>query len=118
MISVPVLVFAETANSSKQIKGSKMNWLFDQKKNVAAVTTAQVIHENYPILSVVHYSDDHSWAFLCGTTNKSEDLKLISMEQAVNIDSTIMSIADLPPGWSAYRDSVSSKWIRQKDDDL
>lgn len=46
------------------------DWSFYQKKNVEAITTCQVLDEGFDILRVVHYSDDHSWAFTCGTTNR------------------------------------------------
>ncbi|PZO55539.1 MAG: hypothetical protein DCF15_10330 [Phormidesmis priestleyi] len=54
-----------------------MGWLFDQAPNVAAITTRQVIEENAEILVVVHYEDDHSWAFLCGSTDRDEDGRVI-----------------------------------------
>ena len=93
-----------------------MGWKFDQARNVAAVTTKKVMLEKYPILMVVHYADDDSWAFTCGTTNKPDDLMLVGMGEVVDQDSTLNAIADLPPGWSAIRKSVNSKWIRTKDE--
>src|SRR5262245_15982766 len=33
------------------------DWPFDQGKNVAAITTRQVLREGHPILRVIHYSD-------------------------------------------------------------
>jgi len=95
---------------------NEMEWAFDQARNVVTVTTRQVIHENYPILSVVHYEDDDSWAFTCGTSNKSEDLMLVGMGEVVDRDPTLTSIADLPPGWSASRKSIKDNWVRTKDE--
>lgn len=88
------------------------NWPFDQKPEVAAITTRQVVDLNYPILQVTHYEDDHSWAFLCGTTEKTADYRLVHMEHMFSRDETLRSIADLPPGWSAWRDSIDSPWHR------
>jgi len=93
-----------------------MDWKFDQARNVATVTTKKVMLEKFPILMVVHYADDDSWAFTCGTTNKSTDLMLVTMGQVVDLDPTLDSIADLPPGWSAQRKSVNSSWVRTKDE--
>ena len=95
-----------------------MNWPFDQERNVATVTTKQVMQENYPILSVVHYSDDHSWAFLCGTTNESEDLMLVGMGEVVDLDKSLIEIADLPPGWCADRESVGGEWHKYHDQNI
>jgi len=95
-----------------------MDWPFDQERNVATVTTRLVINEKYPVLSVVHYSDDHSWAFTCGTTNKSEDLMLVGMGEIIDLDKTLYSIADLPPGWCADRKTVNDEWVRYKNNDI
>ncbi len=89
-----------------------MNWPFDQAENVATITTTKVVNEKFPILMVVNYQEDDSWAFTCGTTNRSEDLMIVSMRQIVEIDPSLESIADLPLGWSATRESVTSKWHR------
>ncbi|EOV0164568.1 hypothetical protein ACTHEE_004611 [Vibrio parahaemolyticus] len=56
-----------------------MNWSFDQDKNVAALITKQVVEQGLPILQVIHYSDDHSWAFMCGTTSNPSDTLVVSM---------------------------------------
>ncbi len=93
-----------------------MNWPFDQSRNVAAITTKQVVKGSFPILAVVHYKDDDSWAFTCGTTNKSEDLMVVGMGELVDIDPTLYSIADLPSGWSAHRKSIDSEWVRTKNE--
>lgn len=94
----------------------ELNWPFDQAQNVAAITTKQVVEKSFPILMVVHYQDDDSWAFTCGTTNRSEDLMIVGMGQVINLDSTLYSIADLPPGWSATRETMNSEWVRVKDE--
>lgn len=94
-----------------------MEWTFDQAHNVAAITTRQVMKMSYPILNVVHYQDDNSWAFTCGSTTKSEDVLLVGMGKIVDLDGTIMSISDLPAGWSAVRESVHSDWVRRKDNE-
>ena len=92
-------------------------WPFDQASNVAAITTRQVIQDGLPILSVVHYSEDHSWAFVCGTSNADADGRVIGMGEALKIDSTLSGIADLPPGWCAHRQAVGQPWIKQPNSD-
>jgi hypothetical protein len=92
------------------------DWPFDQAPNVAAVTTRQVIEQKLPILCVTHYSDDHSWGFACGTTDATEDGRVIAMSEAVEIDPTLREIADLPPGWTARREKVGSTWQRVHDE--
>ena len=93
------------------------HWPFDQPQNAAAITSRQVLREGHPILSVVHYSDDHSWSFTCGTTSDVQDGLVVDMGCIVEMDPTLTSIADLPPGWRAFRESIDSPWERWKDDD-
>jgi len=77
----------------------KTEWPFDQAPNVAALTTRQVLDLHLPILQVVHYEDDHSWAFVCGTTDDYKNYgRLICMAEALKLDETLRGIADLPPG--------------------
>lgn len=99
------------------MKKNAKDWPFDQAPNVAAITTRQVLEENLPILRVTHYSDDRSWAFVCGTTDRTEDGKVIRMDEALEIDPTLRSVADLPPGWSAWRKAVGSDWTTQENKD-
>ena len=95
-----------------------MNWPFDQKEHVSALTTTRVVAQGLPILSVVHYSDDHSWAFLCGTTIEADLLMLASMKQITHSDPTLFEIADLPPGWCAKRLTRDSAWRCYQDESV
>jgi len=93
------------------------DWPFDQAENVAAITTRQVIEDGLPILSVVHYANDHSWAFVCGTSAATEDGRVIGMGTALEIDPTLATIADLPPGYWARRQAVGEPWTRSVNED-
>jgi hypothetical protein len=87
-------------------------WPFDQARNVAAVTTRQIMEGEHPILLVQHLSEDHSWAFLDGQPFDMENAMLVGMGEVVMTDSTLLTIADLPPGWEATRSAVGQSWIR------
>ncbi|MBS2032152.1 MAG: hypothetical protein JST54_29910 [Deltaproteobacteria bacterium] len=89
------------------------DWPFDHAKNVGCVTTRQVLRENAPITVVIHYSDDHSWAFLGGDDFKVSDGLLIAMSEAAELDPTLFEVADLEPGWTAQRDHVCGSWTRE-----
>jgi len=93
---------------------TEQKWPFDQAKNVAAITTRQVVEEGKPILMVIHYSDDHSWAFLCNTTGEQADGRVIGMGEALQIDPTLRTIAHLPPGWIAVRTAIGEKWMLER----
>jgi hypothetical protein len=92
-------------------------WPFDQSPGTAAITTRQVLSEHSEIRVVVHYENDHSWAFLCGGTNHADDGRVISMGEALEIDPSLVNIADLPQGWRAERSSLNGAWIRSQSND-
>jgi hypothetical protein len=87
-------------------------WPFDRAPNLPAITTRQVLEGTEEIHVVVHYADDHTWAFLCGTTDDKEDGRVIPMRDAARLDDTLSSIADLPPGWKAWRENRTAEWHR------
>jgi hypothetical protein len=88
------------------------DWPFDQAPNVAAITTINVIEHGAPILVVVHYAVDDSWAFLCGKTNDDADARVIGMANALRRDPSLREIADLLPGWKAWRSAAGEAWQR------
>ena len=90
-------------------------WPFDQAPEVAAITTRQVIEDGSPVLVVIHYADDESWAFLCGLSDSTRDGRVISMSEALRLDPSLASIADLPPGWSARRSTIGEPWRKTLD---
>ena len=92
-------------------------WPFDQARNVAAISDASVVNGG-PILMVVHYSEDDSWAFLSGAAFDVAQGKVIGMGTALRLDPTLRSIADLPPGWTASRARVGDAWVRRADPDV
>jgi hypothetical protein len=93
-------------------------WPLDQSPNTAAITTRQVLEEKKEIRVVVHYEDDGSWAFLCGTTGEEKDRRVIAMSEAIELDDSLMKIADLPPGWKAWRESRMAPWQKIKNKEV
>jgi hypothetical protein len=93
------------------------NWPFDQAPNVAAVTCQPVL-DGAPILLVVHYSDDDSWAFLDGGSFDPDASRLVGMGTIVRLHPSIVEIAALPPGWIATRESAAAPWVRAADPEV
>jgi hypothetical protein len=87
------------------------DWPFDCTDSTGVFTTARVLEDGFPIL-VVSHDEDGDWQFLCGTTTDYEDCRLICMGCALERDSSLAEIADLPMGWFAERDSVGKPWER------
>jgi hypothetical protein len=89
-------------------------WVFDQPPNAAAITSKHVISREKPILLVSHDLDDHGWQFLTGESVSTDEAKVVSMQEIVEIDPTLKEVSDLPPGWSAQRSTAGSSWMRYK----
>ncbi len=92
-------------------------WPFDQSPNCAVITLRQIIEGAAPILHVTHDSDDHGWQFLTLTDAKEEDALIVCFSHVVDLDPSLLKLADLPPGWHAYRESVTSEWIQEPNPD-
>jgi hypothetical protein len=101
----------------EELEEADDDWPFDQAKNVAAIADASVVSGG-PILLVIHYSEDDSWAFLSGAAFDVAQGKVIGMGTALSLDPSLRSIADLPPGWTASRASVGDAWVRRADLDV
>jgi hypothetical protein len=84
---------------------SAHSWPFDQPRDCTVFTTHQIVDGTEPILHVTHDADDHGWQFL-GRQAREEDAQNIALHEAVEIDSSVLQLADLPPGWHAWRNSA------------
>jgi len=89
------------------------DWPFDDPPNLASFTTANVIDRGDPILFVTHDKSDGAWQFLCGKTNSPEDARVVGLDCALKLDSSLAALADLPRGWQAWREDVRSPWKRE-----
>jgi hypothetical protein len=91
---------------------SASSWPFDQPRNCAVFTTRQVMEREEPILHVTHDPDDHGWQFHSSNA-RLEEAKIITLEEAVALDPSVLQLADLPVGWHAWRQSAEDPWIRE-----
>ncbi|MBC5772460.1 DUF2185 domain-containing protein [Pontibacter sp. KCTC 32443] len=89
---------------------------FKEPLNTAVFTTKFVIEENKPITYVTHDSDDGAWQFF--SDDEFEDFesiaKIVGLGEIIQMDKSILELADMPKGYYAYRESVNSIWVIQK----
>jgi hypothetical protein len=90
------------------------NWPFQDPQNVAVFTTKHIVRNHKPVLFVSHDAEDGAWQFHSGDIARDEDVMIIALSEMVEIDSTIMELADLPLGWEAVRNSTLEPWIRRQ----
>ena len=89
-------------------------WLFDQPRNCASITMRQVLEGSEPILSVTHDADDHGWQFIGSTDANTDDGRVVGLGCIVDKDPSLLEVADLPPGWRAFRSRLGAPWQREK----
>jgi hypothetical protein len=88
-------------------------WPFDQPRHCATMTMRQVLDGSEPILLVSHDADDHGWQFIGNTDASLNNARLVCLEEIVQLDATVLEVADLPPGWQAIRKRFGDPWMRQ-----
>jgi hypothetical protein len=88
------------------------HWPFDQSPDTWAMTTREIVDRREAILAVHHDDDDGGWQFLGPGGASSEQACLISMQQAVDLDPSLLEVADLAPGWRATRSKPTDPWER------
>jgi len=91
----------------------KSEWPFLDPENSLAISTVQVFRQGLPILQVSH-DYDGDWQVLCSTTSDVKDGIVVCLGCAYERDKTIAELADLPRGWTAWRDYVGGPWQREQ----
>ena len=87
-------------------------WPFDQPPNCAVVTLKSIVSEGAPILHVTHDGDDHGWQFLSAGDAEANDAAVLLLAEIVKLDPSVLEVADLAPGWHAWRRDRLSPWER------
>jgi hypothetical protein len=85
---------------------------FVEKLSTAVFTTKFVINEKRTITYVTHDIDDGVWQFFSEDDFDSfeEVAMIVSLEQIIEIDKSILEISDLPLGCVATRKDKNDKW--------
>ena len=91
-------------------------WPFDEPQNLAVISNGKVIFGGEWIALVSHDEDDGGWQFLSHKTSplKEGDAVIVSLRKILRLDPSIAELADLPPGWRAWRRSKDSPWQRAR----
>ena len=88
------------------------DWPFDQPPNCAAITLRSIVFGGAPILHVTHDEDDDGWQFLGFDDAREDDACVVAMKTVVAKDPSVLELADMPPGWHAWRRSRDAPWQR------
>lgn len=79
-------------------------------KETAVITTKFVIENKSPIVSVFR-DEDGDWQFFSKEENIQEkDARVVSLNEILEIDSTIKDILWISNGMQAWRDNIDGEW--------
>lgn len=90
--------------------------MFKDSTNTAVITLKKIINRKEFIGYITHDIKDRSWQFLDkkNTIKNINESAVVSLQEIIDIDSSILEIADLPLGWCAWRDTASLSWQKSK----
>ena len=89
-------------------------WPFDQPPDCAVITLRSIVFGGKPILHITHDEDDHGWQFLGSEDAHEGDPAVVGLGEIAKLDPSVLEVADIPPGWHAWRRSKSSTWQRAR----
>ncbi len=78
--------------------------------NTAVLCTKGIALREDSILFVFHYEEDGIWEFK-GSSSDNTDYCVLSLEEIIDIDQSILSILSMDKGFFAYRNSIIDKWV-------
>ena len=84
---------------------------FKEPANTACFVCDHVLKKERPILFVSHGNEDSNWQFLCGHEDHNEkNIRIISLQQVVDLDSSLNDLWEMPVGVSAEREKIGDGW--------
>ena len=87
--------------------------IIEENKNKSAITTKYVVNNNSIIVSVF-YDEDGDWHFFGKEEVSEEDAIVVSIQEMIDIDKSLVNLPDLKEGESAYRKNKESIWLIRK----
>jgi len=96
----------------------KLNKVFPDSLNTAVFTTKFVVHDRKEITYISHDFEDGSWEFYSDDNfDNYEDIVLIlSLDEIIQLDISLLEVADLPLGFVATRRSKADDWTITKNE--
>lgn len=84
---------------------------FEDKLNTAVITTKYVLEVRSEILNVYHHNEDGAWEFSGAEVDlDEEDYRVVSLEEIIKLDNSVLEISNLKLGLEAYRSNKTSNW--------
>ena len=112
-----ILIFTTLYSCKSDTKTQMTAKKFKEPGNTAVFTTSFVITDKKDITRVTHDKEDGAWQFLSNDQfdNFKDVAKIVSLEQIIKIDSSVLELADMKEGFVAHRNSKNDKWVIEED---
>lgn len=90
---------------------------FEPPLDTAVFTTKFVLDDNKTITYVTHEIEDGAWQFFSDDSFKNfeEVARVVGLQEILDIDNSMLEIADLPLGFCATRKDKFGKWTIKED---
>jgi hypothetical protein len=82
---------------------------FKEKLSTAVFTSKYVMEKSSPIVYIAH-NEDGSWEFWGKEIIDESEIMVVSLEQIMKTDPTIVDVADLPIQFTAVREDKDKAW--------
>ena len=114
MESLKILILLIMFGWGKSSAQSKKQFADDL--STAVFTTFYVTEEKNDITYVSHDLEDGAWQFFSSDeiANFEKEARLVSLKNIIEIDPSVVEIADMPEGYYAVRKSKKDNWIINK----
>jgi len=92
-------------------------WPFSVPENTTAFALQDILEKKAPILLVFHDAEG-DWQFLDGREDPDAYGAVVGcLRHFYDLDPSIGELADLPPGWQAWREAPDQPWQREETPD-
>lgn len=89
-------------------------WPFNDSPKVAVFAGKKIFEHNGWIQTVTHSEGDGTWQFHPQGGMAESEAQAVSLKTITQIDPSVLSLADLPPGWCAWRNTKEGEWNRDR----
>ena len=87
---------------------------FADPKNTAVFTCASILDGSETIRLVSRDEEDGAWQFLPFSGSSIKSARVVSLGAIIEIDRSVLEVADLTLGWQASRTDLTDKWKRER----
>ncbi len=89
-------------------------WAFRDAPDASVVTCWRILRGEEWIQYVAHDDRDGEWRFQPNLLAPESESAVVPLRTIVALDPSIATLADLPPGWCAWRDAKDGPWQRAR----